>query len=72
MKILVDELPKTTDECLFYAKQRVFTERRQTSPSYMVYCSMGGHTDCPCIEKCTKLKKGEVHETIDAFVKDKL
>ena len=70
MKILVDELPKTTDECIFRALVPVGISS-YGSKTFNVYCSIG-HTDCPGIEKCDKLKKGEVHETIDAFIKDKI
>lgn len=67
MKILVDELPKTTDDCLFYIAEPV----RGYESLYRIYCSVN-HQGCPGVEKCDKLKKGEVCETIDAFVKDKI
>ena len=71
MKILVDELPKTTDKCLFRAMIPLHVRHMvMEKNTFNVYCSIG-HTTCVGIEKCTKLKKGEVHETIDAFVKDK-
>lgn len=71
MKILVDELPKTIDECLFYAKVPLHgSTYGYGKNTFNVYCSLG-HKVCPGVERCDKLKKGEVCETIDAFVKDK-
>ena len=66
MKILVDVLPETTDKCLFYIAEPV----RGYESLYRIYCSVD-HQDCPGVEKCDKLKEGEVHESIDASVKNK-
>ena len=62
MKVLVDEVPKTTDECIFRALVPVGISS-YGSKTFNVYCSIG-HTECVGIEKCNKLKKGCVDQNV--------
>lgn len=53
MKILVDELPKNPEECVFYKKE---TSRDDYSNNFHIYycCSIDGW-GCKC-DTCNKLK----------------